>query len=59
MAEEPSVVWNRLEEHLMSTARAYIKGDYSAEPKLPAKECARCMLADLCGLRRRIEAIHE
>ncbi len=54
----PEEVWEKLEEQLIQNAQGFIKGQFEARPRITKreKECARCSVADLCGLRRLVES---
>lgn len=55
MSTDPTEIWKHLETHLLRDANDYIDGHFEARPRIPGKECSRCSLGDLCGLRRRLE----
>ncbi|MGZ3689719.1 MAG: PD-(D/E)XK nuclease family protein, partial [Bdellovibrionota bacterium] len=59
LAMEPADVWARFEEELRSAARDYIAGKYAAHPKKRDKDCPKCQVADLCGLRRIVQEAGE
>lgn len=51
---EPEETWQRLEAHIQSHGAAYLRGEFSAQPKKPDHECSSCPAGDLCGYRRRV-----
>jgi RecB family exonuclease len=51
---EPEEAWSRLEDHLLTHGLGYVRGEFSAKPKKPDKECSSCVIGDLCGYRRRV-----
>ena len=58
---DPESVWSLLEQHMLSSAQQFLRGEFYAQPhsSSPQKECAQCRVADLCGLRRRVESTSE
>jgi RecB family exonuclease len=54
---QPEEAWGEFDKLLKQYGTAYIKGSFEAKPRTAKreKECARCHLADLCGMRRLVE----
>jgi hypothetical protein len=54
ISSDPDEVWNILEKQVFQDAMGYLEGRFMARPKIDKKEkeCNRCTLADLCGLKR-------
>ena len=53
----PNDTWDLLEESLIQVSEKILRGQYEARPRTAKreKECARCPVGDLCGLRRLVE----
>lgn len=58
---DPQKVWQSLEQKILNTAEQFIQGKFQAQPNSnhPHRECAQCMVSDLCGLRRRVDRSSE
>ena len=56
MTEEPDEIWSQFEVKVSDAARGFVAGRFEVRPRRGEAECRSCAAADLCGIRRALDA---